>query len=84
MNVLFLCPRSRLRIWSCETGSAVPCCVILLILHTQAECSAYMFSYSHVARISDESESCPAKQESFGIVKQGYGQLSGTQDEEQS
>ena len=25
------CPRSRLRIWSCDTGSAVPSCVSLLI-----------------------------------------------------
>ena len=35
------CPRSRLRIWSRETGSAVPSRVNLLILHTQAESSAY-------------------------------------------
>ena len=30
----FLCPRSYLRIWSHETGSAVPFPVGLLILHT--------------------------------------------------
>ena len=30
-------PRSRLRIWPRETGSAVPSRVSLLILHTQAE-----------------------------------------------
>ena len=29
------CPRTRLRIWSRETGSAVPSHVSLLILHTQ-------------------------------------------------
>ena len=33
----FPCPRSRLRIWSRETGSAVPSRVSPLILHTQAE-----------------------------------------------
>ena len=33
---MFTCPRSRLSIWSCETGSAVPSCVSLLIsIHTQ-------------------------------------------------
>ena len=31
------CPRSRLGIWSRETGSAVPSRVSLLILHTRAE-----------------------------------------------
>ena len=34
-------PRSHLRIWSRETGSAVPSRVGLLILHTQAESGAY-------------------------------------------
>ena len=34
-------PRSRLRIWSHETGSAVPSRVSLLIFHTQAESGAY-------------------------------------------
>ena len=33
----FPCPRSRLRIWSRVTGSAVPPRVSPLILHTQAE-----------------------------------------------
>ena len=36
-NELFLCPRMRLRVWSLKTGSAVPSCVSLLILHSQAE-----------------------------------------------
>ena len=35
------CPRSRLRIWPRETGSAVPSRVSLLILHFQAESGAY-------------------------------------------
>ena len=35
------CPRSRLRIWSRETGSAIPSHVRLLILLTQAESGAY-------------------------------------------
>ena len=38
---IFPCPRSRLRIWCRETGSAVPSGVSLFILHTQAESSAY-------------------------------------------
>ena len=33
----FSCPRSRLRIWPHETGSAVPSRVSPLILHTQGE-----------------------------------------------
>ena len=33
-NLSFPCPRSRLRIWSREAGSAVPSRVSLLILHT--------------------------------------------------
>ena len=36
-NKYFPGPRARLRIWSYETGSAVPSRVSLLILHTQAE-----------------------------------------------
>ena len=34
-------PRSRLRIWSRETDSAVPSRVSPLVLHTQAESGAY-------------------------------------------
>ena len=40
--MIFFCPRSRLRIWSRETGSAVPSRVSLLILRTQAESVAYL------------------------------------------
>ena len=40
-NKYFPCPHSRLRIWSRETGSAVPSRVSLLILHTQAESAAF-------------------------------------------
>ena len=39
--MFFPCPRSRLRIWSRETGLAVPSRVSLLFLHTQAESGAY-------------------------------------------
>ena len=39
-EMIFPCPRSRLRIWSRETGSAVPPRASLLILHTQAESGA--------------------------------------------
>ena len=41
-KTIFPCPRSRLRIWSRETGSAVPSGASRLILHThQAESGAY-------------------------------------------
>ena len=49
MNI-FPCPRSRLRIWSRETGSAVPSRVSLLILHTQAESGAYSRDSSRFPR----------------------------------
>ena len=38
----FLCPRSRLRIWSLELDSAVSSRVSPLVLHTQAESGAYL------------------------------------------
>ena len=44
------CPRSRLRIRSRETGSAVPSRVSLLILHTQAEYGAYSRDSSRLSR----------------------------------
>ena len=47
---MFPCPRSRLRIWSRETGSAVPSRVSLLIIHTQAESGAYSRDYSRFPR----------------------------------
>ena len=40
-NTNFPFPRSRLRVWSRELGSAVPSRVSPLILHTQAESVAY-------------------------------------------
>ena len=46
----FPCPRSRLRIWSRETGSTVPSRVSLLILHTQAETDAYSRDSSRFPR----------------------------------
>ena len=36
-----MCPRSRLRIWSCEIGSAVPFRVDALTVRTQAESGNY-------------------------------------------
>ena len=47
---IFPCPRSRLRIWSYETGSAVPSRVSLLILHAQAESGAYSRDSSQFPR----------------------------------
>ena len=38
----FPCPRSHLRVWSRELGSAVPSRVSLLIPHSQAESGAYL------------------------------------------
>ena len=49
-NLLFPCPRACLRIWSRETGSAVPSRASLLILHTQAESGAYLRDSSRVPR----------------------------------
>ena len=40
-KLIFPCPRTCLRIWSHETGSAVPSRVSLLILQTQTESGAY-------------------------------------------
>ena len=44
------CPRTCLRIWSRETGSAVRSRVNLLILHTQAESGAYSWDFSRFPR----------------------------------
>ena len=44
------CPRSRLRIWSRETGSAVPSRVSLLILHVQAQSGPYSRDSSRFPR----------------------------------
>ena len=49
-KIIFTCPRSRQRIWSSETVSAVPSRVSLLILHTQAECGAYSRDSSRFPR----------------------------------
>ena len=49
-KLFFPCPRSRLRIWSRETGLAVPSRVSLLILHTQAESGAYLRDSSRFPR----------------------------------
>ena len=47
---VFPCPRSRLRIWSRETGSVVPSRVSLLTLHTQAKSGAYSGDSSRFPR----------------------------------
>ena len=47
---IFPCPRTCLRIWSRETGSAVPSRVSLFILHTQAESGAYSRDSSRFPR----------------------------------
>ena len=51
-NRIFPCPRSCLRIWSRETGSAVPSRVSLLIsiILSQAESGAYLRDFSRVPR----------------------------------
>ena len=46
----FPCPRSRLRVWSRELGSAVPSRVSPLVLHTQAESGAYLRDYTSPSR----------------------------------
>ena len=47
---IFSCPLTCLRIWSRETGSAVPSRISLLILHTQTESGAYLRDFSRVPR----------------------------------
>ena len=47
---IFPCSRTRLRIWSRETGSAVPSRVSLFIVHTQAESGAYSRDSSRFPR----------------------------------
>ena len=49
-KIMFPCPRLRLRIWSRETGPAVPSRVSQLILYTQAESGAYLRDSSRVPR----------------------------------
>ena len=49
-DICFPCPRSRLRIWSRETGSTVPSRVSLVILHTQTESGAYSRDFSRFPR----------------------------------
>ena len=49
-NCIFSFPRSRLRTWSSETGSAVPFCASLLILDAQIEFSAYSRDSSRFSR----------------------------------
>ena len=47
---IFPCPRSRLKIWSRETGSTVLSRVSLLILHAKAESGAYLRNSSRFPR----------------------------------
>ena len=47
---VFLCPRSRLIVWSCETTSAVPYRVSSLILYTPAGSGAYSRDSSRFPR----------------------------------
>ena len=45
-KLTFPFPCSRLRIWSCKTGSAVPSRISLLIIYIQAESGAYSWEDS--------------------------------------
>ena len=49
-ELIFPCPRSRLIIWSRETGSAVPSRASVFILHTKAESGAYSRDSSRFPR----------------------------------
>ena len=49
-SLLVICRRSRLIIRSLETGSAVSSRASLLVLHTQAECGAYLRYFSRFPR----------------------------------
>ena len=52
------CPRSRLRIWSRETGSAVPSRLSLLILHTQAESGTHSSTYISSSSVKYHGAPC--------------------------
>ena len=49
-HIYFPCPRSRLRIWSRETNSAIPYRVSLLLVNTQADSGAYSRDSSRFPR----------------------------------
>ena len=49
-SLVVICRRSRLIIRSLETGSAVSSRASLLVLHTQAECGAYLRYFSRFPR----------------------------------
>ena len=49
-KIFFPCPRSRLKIWSRETGSAVPSRASLIILHSQTEFGAYSRDFCRFSR----------------------------------
>ena len=49
-KMIFPCPRACLRIWSRETSSTVPSRISLLILHIQAESTAYSRDSSRFPR----------------------------------
>ena len=52
-KLIFPCPRSCLRIWSRETGSAVPSRVSLLIsIHTQAKSGAYTYGFLTISAVA--------------------------------
>ena len=49
-NDIFFCPRSLLRVWSRETGPAVPARVGSLIRHTRDKSGAYSRDFSRFLR----------------------------------
>ena len=49
-KIFCLCPSSRLRVWSPETGLVFPSRVSPLIIHTQAEYGAYLRDSSRFPR----------------------------------
>ena len=74
-NFFFLCPRLHLRIWSRETGSAVPSRVSLPILHTQAESGAYSMNSSRFPRRNPHVYTVNrhrASPEFFGLRTDGF------------
>ena len=67
-NYFFLYPRSRLKILSCETSSAVPSRVRALIHHTQAESGAYSRDFSPFPRFPPRCPPIPLNVIAIGSV----------------
>ena len=62
---MFPCPRMCLRIWSRETGSAVPSRVSLLILHSQAD--VHVACHCHLLLLRKKLNAAKRPEQSKGL-----------------